>query len=116
MENRNSSWLTFNIFIPSEYLGYEECYSFRDILEDCIRVLTEQKISPVNVALKYFREKKEFFKNPCIEIKTRSSEIKRKWVNTPELSFLFLLSLELLDSPKKVKEKFNKGIQEVFGG
>lgn len=116
LENRNSSWLTFKIYIPSQYLGYEEFHSFRDILENCIRVLTELKISPVKVGFKYYFEKEEFFKNPCIDIKTRSSEIKREWVNTPELSFLFLKMLELLDTPEILKEKMNKGIQEVFGG
>jgi len=114
LENRNPSWLTFKIFIPSQYLEYEECYPFRIVLEDCIRILTKLKISPVRVGLRYFREKKEFFKNPSIQIKTRSSNIKREWANTPELSFIFLKHLELLDSPKILKEKLNKGFLEAF--
>lgn len=117
MLNLNPSWLTFKIFIPSQYLDYEECYSFRIILEDCIRILTKIKISPVQVGLKYFRKKGELFKNPSINIKTRSSKTKRNWVNySPELSFIFLKHLELLDSPKILKEKINKGIIEAFGG
>ena len=114
MLNLKLSWLTFKIFIPSQFLGYEECYSFRIILEDCIRALTKKKISPVNVALKYFREKNDFFKNPCIEIKTRSSKTKREWLNVPELSFIFLEWLKLLDSPKILKEKLNKAFMEEF--
>ena len=114
LENRNSSWLTFKIFIPSQYLGYKECYSFRIILEDSIRVLTKLKISPVKVGLKYFFEKKEFFKNPCIDIKTRSSKTKKEWVSTPELSFIFLECLKILDSPKILKEKLNKAFMEEF--